>query len=117
MITRRCSRAQTAAPADVCVMPHRFKMNAQKYRKKPVEIEAIQISEKTEYIIKKWSDGKVYPSPVLEPTEYNPKGVCWQIDTLEGIMTAIPGDWIIKGIKGEFYPCKNEIFIQSYEQA
>jgi hypothetical protein len=38
-----------------------------------------------------------------------------QIKTLEGIMTAIVGDWIIKGIKGEFYPCKNDIFLMTYD--
>lgn len=38
-----------------------------------------------------------------------------QIKTLEGVMLACPGDWIIKGIAGEFYPCKNDIFIATYE--
>ena len=37
------------------------------------------------------------------------------ISTLEGDMTASPGDWIIKGLKGEFYPCKPDIFEQKYE--
>jgi hypothetical protein len=39
------------------------------------------------------------------------------IDTLEGVMTAQPGDWIIKGVKGEFYPCKPDIFVLTYEPA
>jgi hypothetical protein len=86
------------------------------YRKKPVEIEAMQISEQTEFEIVKWSEGKVYTSPVLEPTENNPKGVYWQIQTLEGTMTASPGDYIIKGIKGEFYPCKPDIFELTYDK-
>ena len=86
-----------------------------KYRKKPIEIEAFQISEQTESEIIKWSQGKVYASPILEPTDNNPKGVYWQIDTLEGIMTAITGDYIIKGVKGEFYPCKADIFELTYE--
>jgi len=86
------------------------------YRKKPVEIEAIQISEQTEFEILKWSAGKVYTSPVLEPTENNLKGVYWQIETLEGTMIAIPGDYIIKGIKGEFYPCKPDIFELTYDK-
>ena len=68
------------------------------------------------YKMKDWSDGKVYPSPVLEPTNDNPSGSYLQIDTLEEIMTAIVGDWIIKGIKGEFYPCKPDIFEQTYEE-
>ena len=39
------------------------------------------------------------------------------IDTLEGLMRAEPGDWIIKGVKGEFYPCKSDIFEATYEPA
>lgn len=39
------------------------------------------------------------------------------IETLEGTMTASPGDWIIKGVKGEFYPCKPDIFAATYEPA
>jgi len=38
-----------------------------------------------------------------------------EIQTLEGTMTASPGDWIIKGVQGEFYPCKPDIFEQTYE--
>lgn len=40
-----------------------------------------------------------------------------QIQTIEGVMTAQLGDWIIKGIKGEFYPCKPDIFEATYEPA
>lgn len=86
-----------------------------KYRKLPVVIEASEINVKTEQAVRNWSEGKVYPSPVLEPTEDNPSGTYWQIDTLEGVMTAISGDFIIKGIKGEFYPCKADIFAKTYE--
>jgi hypothetical protein len=39
-----------------------------------------------------------------------------QIETLEGIMTANPGDFIIRGVKGEVYPCKPDIFWMSYEE-
>lgn len=38
-----------------------------------------------------------------------------EISTLEGTMRAEPGDWIIKGVKGEFYPCKPDIFAATYE--
>ena len=38
-----------------------------------------------------------------------------KIPTLEGVMVAVPGDWIIKGVKGEFYPCKPDIFKATYE--
>ena len=39
------------------------------------------------------------------------------IETLEGVMEGQPGDWLITGVKGEQYPCKNEIFVQTYEPA
>ena len=87
----------------------------QKFKKKPVEIEAIQYTGKNDFEISKWSNDLVYPSPVLEPAENNPSGSYLQIKTLEGVMTAIVGDWIIKGVKGEFYPCKNDIFLMSYD--
>ena len=87
----------------------------QKFKKKPVEIEAIQYTGKNDFEISKWSNDLVYPSPVLEPAENNPSGSYLQIKTLEGVMTAIVGDWIIKGVKGEFYPCKNDIFLVSYD--
>lgn len=41
--------------------------------------------------------------------------LCLDVKTLEGMVTAIPNDWIIKGIKGEFYPCKPDIFEATYE--
>ncbi len=88
----------------------------QKFRKKPVEIEAIQYTGKNDFEINKRSNGLVYPSPVLEPNERNPSDSYLQIKTLEGVMTAIVGDWIIKGIQGEFYPCKPDIFEQTYDK-
>ena len=87
----------------------------QKFKKKPVEIGAIQYTGKNDFEIGKWSNDLVYPSPVLEPSENNPSGSYLQIKTLEGVMTAIVGDWIIKGVKGEFYPCKNDIFLMTYD--
>jgi len=87
----------------------------QRFKKKPVEIEAIQYTGKNDFEIGKWSNDLVYPSPVLEPSENNPSGSYLQIKTLEDVMTAIVGDWIIKGVKGEFYPCKNDIFLMTYD--
>ena len=40
---------------------------------------------------------------------------CWCIKTLEGEMVISPNDWIIKGVKGELYPCKPDVFEQTYE--
>lgn len=86
-----------------------------KFMKKPRIIEAIQYDGTNDQEIERWSGGKVYASPVLEPTPTNPRGNYLQIKTLEGMMTAIYADWIIKGIKGEFYPCKPDIFAETYE--
>lgn len=87
-----------------------------KYKKKPVEIEAIQFDGYNSWLIEQWSNKKVIGSPVLEPSTDDPRGSYLQIHTLEGIMTAISGDWIIKGIKGEYYPCKNDIFLETYDE-
>lgn len=86
------------------------------YRKKPVVISAIQINEQSSDDVYVWSDGNVIASPVLEPTTDNPKGVYWQVKTLEGVMIAKPNDYIIRGVEGEFYPCRKDIFEKTYEQ-
>ena len=84
-----------------------------KFRKKPVVIEAMQWhgSDKANLEkIKVWSNGAVHSAKPWK--EYYD----WlEIKTLEGVMEASPGDWIIKGIKGEFYPVKDEIFKETYE--
>lgn len=79
------------------------------FKKKPVTIEAMQI------------DGPDTIQPIVEWMNSHTTG--WQtepptiwIDTLEGRMTAEDGDWIIKGIAGEFYPCKDSIFIRTYQE-
>lgn len=86
-----------------------------KYQKKPVVIEAVYYTGYNDYYIAKWSDGKVCVSPVLEPDLDNPKGCYLQIKTLEGIMIANPGDYIVRGIKGEYYPVRKDIFEEMYE--
>ena len=80
-----------------------------KFRKKPVEVEAIQYdgSAKMFKEIQKWSDYFIELD-----LDFVPK---LSIKTLEGKMTADVGDWIIKGVKGEFYPCKPDIFLLTYE--
>jgi len=82
-----------------------------RFVKKPVVINAIKFdSDLTHESLLKWSECSVEKSPF----SFN-KG-CVYIHTLEGDMCALPGDWIIRGIKGEFYPCKPEIFQQTYEE-
>ena len=84
-----------------------------KFRKKPVVIEAIQFTGSTTNYqdIEDWSKGAVYIRGIKLPDADREM----EINTLEGTMRAIVGDWIIKGIKGEFYPCKHDIFEATYE--
>lgn len=85
-----------------------------KFRKKPVVIEAMQLppidveaSDELIAFLHSAGDGVIY-------SDYD-GGVA--IETLEGTMRGDPGDWIIKGVKGEFYPCKPDIFAATYEPA
>lgn len=87
-----------------------------KYRKKPVVIEAIQATgtpESNREIID-WTRGSATPASMDEHPE---RGKTLSIATLEGAHWVSPGDWIIKGVKGESYPCKPDIFAATYEAA
>ena len=81
------------------------------YEKKPVRIEAIQFKRDCFEDIKKF----VGEAAVNFRTErcIGGKSYC-DIETLEGTMTATEGDYIIKGVHGEFYPCKPNIFKETY---
>ena len=92
---------------------------AMKYRKKPVVVEAIQWTGKNLQELKNF---------VGDSLEYDVMDAAWEvgkgpvivnvrIQTLEGIHHASVGDFIIKGIRGEFYPCKPDIFAKTYESA
>jgi len=85
------------------------------YRKKPIEVEAIQYTGHNDMLITRWSERAVSSSPVLEPTKDNPTGSYLQIKTPEGVLTAIVGDWIIKGAVGKFYLCKPDAFEAMFE--
>ena len=81
------------------------------YRKKPVTVEARRLPQALEDFhrdflaeLAEWCGGVI-------------SGHALTIRTLEGDMTAMPGDWIIRGVQGEFYPCKPDIFEQTYEPA
>lgn len=83
------------------------------YRKKPVAIEAFLLPPLDEN-----ADAFMEWAALVEFDGYtSEREGCMAIETLEGTMTAEPGDWIIKGIKGEFYPCKPDIFAVTYEAA
>ena len=86
-----------------------------KYRKKPVEIEAIKWNgENTDEVIEFCGEDNVGFCSFDKP-DGNVHLLC-QIATLEGAMTVNIGDYIIKGVKGEFYPCKPDIFEMTYEK-
>jgi len=76
------------------------------YRKKPIVIEAVQLTEDNIDALIGFCGDKIKAHPLT--------GVV--IETLEGNMLASAGDYIIKGVKGEFYPCKPDIFEQTYEE-
>jgi hypothetical protein len=112
--------------------------NSRKYRKKPVVIEAVQWFKNGDHPEDKstmiMSLGESHPCGFLSEgaivryyrtSELDGKKRCkkckiimhnhgW-IDTLEGGHIVCPNDWIIKGIRGEFYPCKPDIFEKTYE--
>ena len=85
--------------------------NMAQYRKKPVVIEAIQFNGHLDNAedINKWSNYKVKIDVIGDLIKMS-------IPTLEGDMIASKGDFIIKGVKGEFYPCKPDIFEATYEK-
>lgn len=84
-----------------------------RYRKKPVVIEAVQYA---------WNEPDTFMEEVQDDIadfvgeNVSIIGSDIVIETLEGSMTASPGDWIIKGVAGEFYPCKPDIFEATYER-
>lgn len=93
-----------------------------KYRKKPVVIEARQLTPETAEEIGEWCGASI-----AWEKKNGYKSYLWgwalpieqrhlTIPTLEGDITAGIGDWIIQGVKGEFYPCKPDIFEMTYEE-
>ncbi len=77
------------------------------YRKKPVVIEAIQY--------RAGEQPNEFGQDVIDGVIRYPEDGSMLIKTLEGVMQAQPGDWIIRGVKGELYPCKPDIFAATYE--
>lgn len=86
-------------------------MTPKLYTKKPLSIEAIQLDNTNCNVVAKWCNGRVRYRDV---SVIKPDLIGIIIPTLEGDMSADLGDYIIKGIKGEFYPCKPDIFEASY---
>ena len=83
----------------------------QKYRKKPVVIEALQFLDTVERLEE--LANFISEFGVSYKDRENPKLI---INTLEGELEASVGDYIIRGVHGEFYPCKPDIFKETYEE-
>lgn len=77
-----------------------------RYKTRPCEIEAIQWTGKNIIELLDWGQGKILWNDVDDLF----------IDTLEGRMQASINDYIIKGLRGEFYPCKPDVFEKKYEK-
>jgi len=88
-----------------------------KYRKKPVVIDAVQFTAKGIPNAPEWIGTADQDVPWGEPGSIvrNFRENTLAIHTLEGAMTANVGDWIIRGVQGELYPCKPDIFAATYE--
>jgi hypothetical protein len=88
--------------------------DVKRFRKKPVEIEAVQVTDDFSIAtIFGWMSAHG-TNPTVHGDK-RPFGLA--IKTLEGTMVASPGDWIIRGVQGEFYPCKPDIFAATYEES
>lgn len=84
-----------------------------RFRKKPVVIEAMKLTYENRYEVASWCSG--------EAQDAAPSGIVYasgliKITTLEGDMWAKSGDYIIRGVQGEFYSCKPDIFTDTYEE-
>lgn len=87
-----------------------------KFRKKPVIIEAFRWTggpDQTEDPV--WIIDAIQRGIVFFTYDPETEATLLRIRTLEGTMTAAPGDWIIKGVEGEIYPCKPSVFETTYE--
>lgn len=88
-----------------------------KFRKKPVEIEAMLVPGEDDH--EAWGKlcGWLVPGGPWQAVRLKSGELCIEIATLEGNMLARPGDWIIRGVQRELYPCKPDIFAATYEAA
>ena len=89
-------------------------MGPTKFRKKPVVIEAMRLTEDNPKDVCDWAHHYLVSEEQQASIGYLDDGRV-VIHTLEGDMLADTGDWIIRGVQGEFYPCKPDIFEATYE--
>lgn len=86
------------------------KWRVKKYRKKPVAVVALQLTENNLAYVAKWCGADFgYTFGARDPDSLD-------VHTPEGTMAAYIGDFIIKDIKGDFYPCEPDIFAETYEE-
>jgi hypothetical protein len=83
-----------------------------RFRKKPVVIEAMQLDGQSAKVAEWLNSYGCKFTAQTHPTDSKKDSLL--IETLEGTMIAAPGDWIIRGVEGEFYPCKPDIFAKTY---
>lgn len=83
-----------------------------KYRKLPVVIEAVKFEDSVACLTEL---SELFDGVEVRVNENDPKNPVLLIETLEGVMKASVGDYIIKGVNGEPYPCKPDIFERTYE--
>ena len=88
-----------------------------RYRKKPIEIEAFQLNERG-LVGEDWFWDAVTRNDIIthDFAKHHPNPAWCEIKTLEGTMVARTGDYIIKGVNGEIYPCKADIFEKTYDE-
>jgi hypothetical protein len=78
--------------------------------KKPIQIEAMQLSRESVPAIQEWITS--HGGQAISSADQ----VCVIVKTLEGAMSAHRGDWILRGVRGEFYPCAGDIFTETYTE-
>ena len=94
------------------------------YRKKPIVIEAFQMTKDRgesnvdwpEWLHRAWNMEQGEPGAIFRAMPFDGSSK-FRICTLEGTHTVSWNDWIIRGVEGEIYPCKDSIFQQTYEKA
>lgn len=100
-----------------------------KFRKKPVIIDAVQLTwpnwnEICDFVTKEYfgcgvwvhpTDNSIYDDTPLKQSPVTDQRIGLIIKTLEGDLLAVQNDWIIRGVNGEFYPCKPDIFEKTYD--